>query len=318
MLSLFRGWYVRGVYFGDFRWDTDKLNYWHVLNPSNVIHREIQNFVPNNLRLPNHRENCDCNVSRNVVKDSTSNTSKSLKAKNKKWDSYPSTWKRLLFCESNAVDIEVQMNASLTQVGPLKRYKPAYIWQPNLVDAIYRFLHSVIMLATVAILSDTNRNILCVSACNTKSSGINLPARTSTNRLTQSSKEIKMSLCGSQAEIYLSECVIKRVAIWLLRMLHRNYVLVEARSNVRQGEIWAHRSFKSASIFKCQNCVYKGNKSNIKWKTNKIHTHHVFHFTYLHVSVTLYHLQGAFWYKMHYCLNVQVQYTRISIYGGME
>jgi hypothetical protein len=48
-----------------------------------------------------------------------------------------------------------------------------------------------------------------------------------------------------------------------------------------------------------------------------MHTFHVFHITHLRVSVPLDHLQGAFFsYRVHYCLNVQVQYT--SICSGME
>jgi hypothetical protein len=47
-----------------------------------------------------------------------------------------------------------------------------------------------------------------------------------------------------------------------------------------------------------------------------MHTYYVFYFTHRHVSVPLDHLQGLFCYRIHYCLNVQVQYT--SIYSGME
>jgi hypothetical protein len=42
-----------------------------------------------------------------------------------------------------------------------------------------------------------------------------------------------------------------------------------------------------------------------------MHTHYVFHVTHLHVSVPLDHLQGAFCYRIRYCLNAQVHYTSI-------
>ena len=45
-----------------------------------------------------------------------------------------------------------------------------------------------------------------------------------------------------------------------------------------------------------------------------MHTHYVFHVTHLHVSVPLDHLQGAFCYRIRYCLNAQVHYT--SIYSA--
>jgi hypothetical protein len=44
-----------------------------------------------------------------------------------------------------------------------------------------------------------------------------------------------------------------------------------------------------------------------------MHVYYVFHFKNLHVSVPLDHLQGAFCYRTHCCLNVQVLY--ISIYN---
>ena len=42
-----------------------------------------------------------------------------------------------------------------------------------------------------------------------------------------------------------------------------------------------------------------------------MHTYCVFHFTHLHVSVPLDHLQSAFCYRIHYCLNAHVQYKSI-------
>jgi hypothetical protein len=40
-----------------------------------------------------------------------------------------------------------------------------------------------------------------------------------------------------------------------------------------------------------------------------MHTYSVFHFTHLHISVPLDLLQGAFCCRIHYCLNMHVQYT---------
>ena len=50
--------------------------------------------------------------------------------------------------------------------------------------------------------------------------------------------------------------------------------------------------------------------------SNKMHTYCVFHFTHLHVSVPLNHLEGAFCYRIYWCHNVHVQYT--SIYSRTE
>ena len=47
-----------------------------------------------------------------------------------------------------------------------------------------------------------------------------------------------------------------------------------------------------------------------------MHTYYVLHFTHLHVSAALDHLQGAFFFTEYISLNVQVQYT--SIYSDME
>jgi hypothetical protein len=56
--------------------------------------------------------------------------------------------------------------------------------------------------------------------------------------------------------------------------------------------------------------------SHISSNKTNMYMYYVFHFTHLHVSVPLDHLQGAFCYGIHCCLNVHVQYT--SIYSAME
>jgi hypothetical protein len=52
-------------------------------------------------------------------------------------------------------------------------------------------------------------------------------------------------------------------------------------------------------MFRTVHCHISSNK-----KTNKMHTYYVLHFTRLHVSVPLDHVQGTFCYRIHLDNNV--------------